>query len=124
MIETSFYNYLSGLLEVAVYPLIMPQNAAPAVTYAKSSDSREQVFNGVSSLQSAQFDVDVWDTTILSARATAATIIDGLVGYRGAMGTDYIDNAYLISDFDVYEPETRLYRASLVFRINYQLAQA
>lgn len=121
MIEESFYTYLAANAGVSVYPGVLPQNAAPAVTYAKSGGTRDQTFNGVSSLQMADFDVNCWATTALSARTTANTIITALVAYRGAMGADHCDNVLMTRDFDVFEPETELHRVTLVFRIFYDL---
>ena len=121
MIDASFYTYLTSIAGVPVYPGLLPQDADPAVTFARSNATRDQVYNGVSTLQEIEFDVNCWSTTALASRNTAETITAALVGFRGAMGTDHCDNALLARDIDVYEPETRLYRAALVFRIFYDL---
>ena len=121
MIEESFYTYLAANAGVDVYPGVLPQAAAPAVTYAKNAGTRDQTFSGVSSLQEVDFDVNCWATSYLASRTTANTIMTALVAYRGAMGSDHCDNALLIRDIDLYEPETKLYRAALMFKIFYDI---
>jgi len=121
MIDTSFYTYLTSIAGVTVYPGLLPQNAAPAVTFARSDSTREQVYSGVSTLQYVEFDVNCWSTTALASRNTAETITASLVAFRGTMGADHCDNALLTRDIDIYEPETRLYRVALGFRVFYDL---
>lgn len=121
MIETSFYTWLAAQVSQSVYPGMMPQGAAPAVVYSKADDSRDRVYGGNSTLQAAEFNVDCYSVTYTEARTMAQTITAALVNYRGAMDTDHCDNAELVTDLDTYEPETKLHRAALRFRILYRL---
>lgn len=121
MIEESFYTWLAANAGVDVYPGVLPQDAAPAVTYARDGGTRDTTFNGVSTLQEVDFAVNCWAANYLSTRTTATTIMAALVNFRGTLGADHVDNVLLLRDIDAYEPETELHQASLLFRMFYDL---
>jgi len=129
MFVESFHSHLaadSGVdaLVSAIYPHWIPQNAAfPSISYRLQSDERQQLFDDVSSLKTALFDVDCWALSYLTAHEIADAVEASLAGHTGAFGTlsprDQVDQIRMERKLELFENDTKLYRVSLQFFVAY-----
>jgi hypothetical protein len=130
MIVESFYSHLradSGVsaITTSIYPKHLPQHVTkPAITYGVDGDSRQQTLDGASSLKEILFHVDCWSFSEIEAWQLTAAVEAALVGVSGDFGTqspsDTVDIIRLERpSFDLFEPDTRLYRVSSQFLVAY-----
>lgn len=111
-LESDVFTALNGATAAGdkVYPAPAEQGtAAPYLTWQRVGSSPVTSLAGSSGLDQVRLQVDAWHTSRLGARALAAAV-------RTAMEAQAF-KALLVSDADDYEPETRLYRVVLDFRL-------
>lgn len=116
-LEASIFTALSGASGVStivgsrVYPLVIPQGAAlPAVTYTRISGPLEMSLSGGAGLESVRVQIDAWSTTYASAKSLAAAI-------RAAMLAATAFKVASVSDRDLFEDETSVFRVSADFTV-------
>lgn len=122
MIEQDLYTFLSTAVgHVRVYPLVLPQNVTyPASTYHRIGGIDELSSGTRSDLVEGRFQVDCYAETYLAVRTEAKAIRDALSGYAGTMGSTRVDSAVRDREDEEYEQETKLFRVSMDFIINFQ----
>jgi hypothetical protein len=129
MFIESFYSHLAAdagvdALVGAIYPHWVPQNATfPSISYRLQSDERQQLFDAVSSLKTALYEVDCWSLVHGGAHEIADAVESSLAGHTGAFGTlsprDQVDQIRLERKLEFFETDTKLYRVSLQFFVAY-----
>lgn len=122
MIEKSFRTYLASLTSLPIYWIVLPQDVEVGIALRKSTNTDDKISNGSSSMQVADFEVDVWGARYQDARIEADSIKRQLLNYVGAMDADYCGGVNLSRDFDDLETatETDSYRVALAFRVFYR----
>ena len=109
LIEELIYSALAAQSPPAtsagdrVYPLIAKQGSTlPRITYQRISTTPINDFQGSSNLDQVRIQVDSWAMSHLGARQLAAQVRLAMAGaeFKSTMS----------SEFDDYEPETRIYR--------------
>jgi Protein of unknown function (DUF3168) len=111
-------------ISTAIYPHHIPQGVSyPAVTFGVDGDDNALLLDGISSLKEALFSVDCWDYSVITANRLADAVEAALVGARGDFGglspSQEVDHVRKERRFDLYEPDTKLYRVSLQFFVAY-----
>lgn len=126
MIEPALYSIVVGdagvssLIATRMYPMVMPQNATlPAVSYFEVVAPRDHHGRGASGFVSAIYQIDCWASTHVAARSLAEAVRLALDGYRGRAAGVEVGAVLLESERDLYEDESRTYRRSQQYRVNY-----
>jgi hypothetical protein len=92
-----------------VYALIAKQGAPlPRITFQRVSNAPITDLGGSSNLDQVRIQVDSWADDYLEAKTLASQV--------RAIMEDQTFKALLVSDFDEYEPETRIYRVRQDYR--------
>ena len=102
LLATSTVTALVGSGSAArIFPLVIPQDAArPAIAYQKISSPKTMSHSGSSHLARSRFQFTVQAATYTSAKALAAAVRDGLIGYRGTVSGVRIDGILFEDDND------------------------
>ena len=113
---------ISALVGTRLYPDLLPQNPTlPALTYTQVSGIRETNLDGPMDLVERRIQIDGWTETALSRETLAEAVRLALNGFQGPLGgspeTGRIYAAFLDNEQSFYEPDTKLFRVSLDFRI-------
>lgn len=107
---------VSGLVGTRVYPLVLPQKAGlPAVSYLRVSGRQEMSLSGLSGLEAPRIQIDCWATTYAGAKALAAAV-------RAAMLSATAFKVGSVSDRDLYEDDTNVFRVSIDFSVWHRTA--
>lgn len=134
MIEPALYSLVTGdagvsaLIATRMYPALMPQNVTlPAVSYSVVVAPGDHHGTAASGYVSAIYRIDCWATTFAAARELAQAVREAIDGYRGTVtpaGSPLVEvtiGAILLeSERDLYEDESRVYRRSQTYRVNYR----
>lgn len=84
-----------------IYPLRVPQDVTrPAIAYQKISSPKTLSHGGTSHLARSRFQFTCQAETYTSAKALAAAVRDGLIGYRGTVSGVRIDGILIDDDKD------------------------
>ena len=120
--EEELFSFLSTTLSHSrVYPVILPQKPTlPAVAYTRVGSPDELTSSGRADLVQGRFQIDVYADDYAQAKTTARSIRTALSGYRGTMGSVRVDSAWRDRQDESYEPETRRYRVSTDYIINFE----
>ena len=118
MIEAYIYNCLSSdseissLVEDRIYPLTAPDGAvAPYITYQNIIDAALTSVQGDNYAQKTRFQIDIFDKKYLKVLEITGAVKNALFGLE--------DTVYDFSSRDIpIEPDTKLYRRLIDFRIN------
>jgi hypothetical protein len=115
MIEEALYSHLStstaltAIVSDRIYPMMMPQDPTlPAITYQRISNSPVNTLGGFSSLDNPHIQFDCWTTSYSAAKALGDKL-------RKALSSATTFNALQMSDQDLYEADTEIYRVSMDF---------
>lgn len=129
-LEAPLYSYLtadpgvSALVGTRVFPNIPPEGTIlPAVSYRRISDQHLYTYDafGVGEAwTSARVQFDCWDQTMLGAIQVGEAIMAALSGYSGDMAGQLIGSSFAITEADFYEPQTKLHRRTMDFRIAFE----
>lgn len=116
-LEASIFTALTGASGVSaivgsrVYPLVIPQGAAlPAVTYTRISGPLEMSLSGGAGLESVRVQIDAWATSYAAVKDLAAEL-------RSAMLSATAFQVASVSDRDLFEDETSVFRVSTDFTV-------
>lgn len=117
VLEPKIYTVLSGssavsaVVSARIYPLVLPQDVTlPAITYVRISGGQVNSMGGYSGLENPRMQIDVWGATYTAAKTLAALV-------HAAMSAATTFSALLISDMDLYEDDTKIYRVSMDFSV-------
>lgn len=108
-IETEIVSRLKSFAGTAslvgsrVYPVVLPTEVAPAITYRRLSATPEITLSGAVAMTSVQLELSAWGTTYEQSRALADAIFSALDGYSNAAGSVMVGHAQFGPD--LYEPE-------------------
>jgi hypothetical protein len=115
MIEEALYSHLStstgltALVSDRIYPIMMPQDPTlPAITYQRISNSPVNTIGGFASLDNPHIQFDCWATSYSSVKALGDKL-------RKTIAAATTFNALQMSDQDLYEADTEIYRVSMDF---------
>lgn len=139
MIEDGLYSYLSAQtnltdligegVNVGLFPNYLPVGASlPLVTYNRMGSSHGKFLNGAIGQAEARFQLDCYasDDTGYSAVKNIADVLRlKLDGYRGWMGTTFVNDCEISNQTDFYDPPQHAgdfgtHRVSLDVTIVYQ----
>ena len=91
-----------------VYPLLRAEGSAlPAIVYSRVSNAPINSLDGSSGLDAVRIQIDTYAATYAQAKAIADQV-------RGLMQAGLF-KALLQTDFDAYEPDTKLFRVTQDF---------
>ena len=94
---------------VKIYPLIKPQDVGtPYITYQVINDNSNQCIEGIVYQNDARFQLDCWSTKYSEVKAIKEAVISALIGFKSSNS---------ISNMDDYEPDTKLYRQLIDFKL-------
>jgi len=100
---------ITDLVENRISPLMGLQNTAyPFITYFVVSDISNQCIGGSVYQNDTRFQIDVWDTKYSKVKAIKEAVLSALKGFK---------SSYAISNMDDYEPDTKLYRQLVDFKL-------
>ena len=123
-LESELYGFLvsnpviSAVVADRVYPLLMPQNTQlPAITYQRISGASEQSMTGASGLAHPRIQLDCWGSTYKDVTVLREVLRQVLQGFRGQLGTIFINGVIYVNDQDFYEWETKTFRTSTDVKI-------
>lgn len=118
----SVHTGLTALVGARVYPLVAPQNTGkPYVTYQLVAGDPLHTLGTDPGDGEALYQVDCWATDNPGAIAVAAQVKAALKDYTGEPAGVTVDRIVGPEDQrSEYEPDTKLFRRSLDFRIFYQ----
>jgi hypothetical protein len=112
MIEDAMYSHLStstaltAIVGNRIYPMLMPQDPTlPAVTFQRISNGPQWSINGPCGLDNPHMQVDCWTTSFAGSKALSDAL-------RKAMATAGTYSAVQLTDQDIYEVDTEIYRVS------------
>jgi hypothetical protein len=115
MIEELIYSNLSTATSVTalvvdrIYPLLMPQDPTlPAVTYQRISDNPINSLSGHGGLDNPRIQIDCWATSYSAVKTLSNAVIKAM-----DLSTSY--KSLRMSDQDLYEDGTEIYRVSMDF---------
>lgn len=98
-----------------VYPLLMPQGSSlPAVTYFRVSTDRIATasLSGHNARVNARVQIDCWADTYANSKSLASAV-------KSVMLSATTFTALSVSERDLYEPDTEVYRVSADFSVWY-----
>jgi len=114
-IESDLYAHLkndsgvSALIGTRIYPLMAPQNVIdPYITYQVVNDNSKQCIGGSVYQNDTRFQVDCWSKKYSEVKAIKEAVESALIGFK---------SSYAISNMDDYEPDTKLYRQLIDFKL-------
>jgi len=100
---------VSALVGIKIYPMKAPQNVTnPYITYQVISDNSNQCIGGEVYQNDTRFQVDCWSTKYSEVKAIKEAVISALIGFKSSNS---------ISNMDDYEPDTKLYRQLIDFKL-------
>lgn len=121
-LEASIFTTLTGASGVSaivgsrVYPIILPQKTTlPAITYLRVSGAQEISLSGHSGLESPRIQVDCWATSYAQAKSLAAAV-------QAAMIASTAFKVGSVSDRDLFDDETNVFRVSIDFNVWHRTA--
>ena len=103
-----------------MYPGKMPQTPTmPLLVYQRVSGPREHDMDGAAGIANPRIQIDAWASTYTGAKALSTAVRKRIDGYSGDVGSPAVDVivAMLLSDRDLYDDETELWRVSMDFEI-------
>jgi len=113
MLEADLYSYLTQhpdfIAEVStrLFPRRLPQEPVlPAATYMRVSTRAGHDLSGPDGLPRARFQFTAWAKTPLEARRVGESLRRILDGYKGYVGTTWIDACFWAGDRDVDDNTT------------------
>ena len=112
---------VSGLCGTRVYPVKLPDSPTlPAVTYQGISTNPDSTMDGPSGFVEVRLQFDCWGETYGDAKTLQDAVRLALDGYTGLLsdGTA-VFNVMLDTASDLYEPDSRLYRASTDYKVQF-----
>ncbi|MBE3590007.1 MAG: DUF3168 domain-containing protein [Firmicutes bacterium] len=114
------YAPLAALVSSRIYPLALPESPTlPAISYQRISRRNERTMGSPVAVQVARFQLDCWAQSYGQAKDVAAQVMAALDGRSGAMGGTTILDAHVVSELDLYEPDTKLYRVTVDVEVAY-----
>jgi hypothetical protein len=103
---------------VEVYHIMPPENAsAPYVVFQRISTVFDHTLQAQSQLITALIQIDCWNDTDIRAANEAGKIRRALAGLRESNIVNRISAAICDSELSTVDPESKLYRRSLTFRV-------
>lgn len=93
---------VSALVGTRVYPVVLPTDTAPAITYRRLSGTPEINLDGTISVTSVQLEISAWGSTYEAARSLADAVFAALDGWSNEAG---VMVAHAQFGPDLYEPE-------------------
>lgn len=108
-LEEYIFETLGPLVNNAVHPVVVPQQATyPCIRYATVTAHPEQSTCGSSGLMRSQVQVDIYAEEYATTRALREDVV-------AAMQDDFPLENILVSEFEDYEIEPKLFRRVLTF---------
>ena len=113
---------LTALCGMRIYPMILPDDCQyPAISYQRISETPDYTLDGPGTFDEVRLQIDCWAETALQTRALADVIRTSIDGLSGTCSGLTIWNAMRDNAQDFYEPDHRLYRHSVDYRIQFAL---
>jgi len=127
LFEEDLVAYLRGETDVTdivgqrIYPRIPDQNPTfPLLSYFRVSGERHgSLDRGSSGLVSCSYQFDCWARDYIETIELANAVIKVLIGFKGNMGTTYVNGVRLTSEFDFYEDVDKVRRRTLRMSVWY-----
>ena len=114
LIEQGLEAFLAAVTAVAVYPNVIPQDAAlPAVAYQRISGPRMHEHAGPAGLANPRFQLTCLAATYAAAKGLATACRLALDDYRGMMGTVTVTACQCENEADGYSEVTRRHNVRL-----------
>ena len=124
MIEAAVFSVISGdagvaaLVGTRIEPIRLPQGATlPAVTYQRISEVRQGTFAPAQKMPGVLFQVDCWGATYSDSKGVAVAVRKALDEFKGPSAGETITASLLENEIDQYEPDVKIYRTMLEFRV-------
>jgi len=100
---------VSALVGTRIYPLKAPQNVTnPYIVYQVIKDNSKQCIGGSTYQNDVRFQIDCWSTKYSEVKAIKEAVLSSIEGFK---------SSYNISVMDDCEPETKLYRQIIDFKL-------
>jgi hypothetical protein len=116
---------LSAVLGLAnkVFPLTAMQGTqVPDLVYTLGHNERTQSLTGHDGLVQAQYQLDLYHSTYANLKALKKLLIQNLKTYNlrniGSNGP-FIQQVEIITDFEAYESEVKLYKGIIEFEVHF-----
>lgn len=119
-LEQRLYGVIKAAVStgVEVYSVLPPKNAsAPYVIFQRISTVFDHTLQAQSQLITGLVQIDVWHDTDIRAGIEAGKIRRALAGLREGAIVNRISAAICDSELSTVDPESKLYRRALTFRV-------
>lgn len=110
---------ISSMVQDIKPQVLTDGHSDPALTYTLQYDNRPRVFEGISTLREAGFQIDCWATRYDTAKNLAEAVAEELVSHVGDFGEDIAEQIDIESERDSFESPTKLHRATVIVSIWY-----
>ena len=124
MIEEQIFSILtadsglSAIVDSRIYPMSIPQEGrTPCIVYQKITGPRLYDHGGESGLAYPRFQFSCWANSYSGAKALADALRSAFSAYSDRSATVPVHVAFIEAELDDYEPETKLYRRIMDFRV-------
>lgn len=115
MVEAELFTRLkddagvSALVGTRIYPKKAPQNVqTPYIIFHVISDIDKQCVGGAIYQNDTRIQIDCWSLSYAEVKNLKVAVKSSLIGFK---------SAYEIYSMDDYEPETKLYRELIDFKL-------
>ena len=126
-IEKAIYSTLAtatgvaALVSTRIYPSHLPQETAlPAISFSRASTVRTTAMDADPGLVRARIQVSCWDDDYSDTRDIADQVRSALQRFRGTAASIVVQDTFLESEIDTYDPATETYHAALGFDVIYE----
>jgi len=118
----STHAALTSLTGLRIFPVEAPDGTArPYLTYHLISRNEVTACDGDAGVIDQVIQIDVWAESYAGARAVAEVLKTRLTNWKDAATTPAVLRTFKEDERDDYEDDTRIFRASLDFRLHTQL---
>ena len=105
-----------------VYPLIAPEGTAlPYATYQQLFTERIKTHDGYNKEGSMNYQFNFYSSTFIASKTAASQFIEYFKNFRGALGTDNIQDVEVLNEFDDmdYVGSVARYRTIVEIKFHY-----
>ena len=116
--RTTGYAGLTALIAARMYPVVAPQDATvPFVVYQEISNERISAMGVDTNIARPRFQFTSYGSDYEEARTVAKQVQLSLQRFSGVVATVTIDDIFIETDLDDYDPETRLFSVVQDFEV-------
>lgn len=112
---------LQALVGDRVYPVLLPADApSPAVTYQRTTTTREYTSSGYSGVATVTVQINVWDPDPLVAGQVGAQVVSAMHGaWNQTVEGVELGSVMCLNEMDAYDEEAEVAGVQLEWSVQY-----